>query len=126
MCIRDSPNGYIYAWLIAYSALLGPVGGIMIADYFVLRKRRLNLAALYSEKGEYRYWKGVNPAAVAAFVIGVLPSLPGLLANIKWVNTTWIPHVLLGLYDYAWFIGFGLGFFVYIALRKLAPRPKFA
>jgi NCS1 family nucleobase:cation symporter-1 len=120
------PNGYIYAWLIAYSALLGPVGGIMIADYFVLRKRRLNLAALYSEKGEYRYWKGVNPAAVAAFVIGVLPSLPGLLANIKWVNTTWIPHVLLGLYDYAWFIGFGLGFFVYIALRKLAPRPKFA
>jgi NCS1 family nucleobase:cation symporter-1 len=118
------PSGYIYTWLIAYSALLGPVGGIMIADYFVCRNRRLNLAALYSPDGEYRYWKGVNPAAITAFAIAVLPSLPGFVANVNWVDTTWIPHVLLRLYDYSWFIGFGLGFFVYIGLRKLAPRPR--
>ena len=118
------PSGYIFTWLIAYSALLGPVGGIMIADYYVCRKRRLDLKALYLANGEYRYWRGVNPAAVAAFVIAALPSLPGFLANVKWVDTTWVPHVLLDLYNYAWFVGFGLGFFVYIGLQRLALRPR--
>jgi NCS1 family nucleobase:cation symporter-1 len=98
----------------------------MIADYYVCRKRRLNLKALYSADGEYRYWRGINPAAVAAFVVAALPSLPGFLANVNWVDTKWMPHVLLGLYNYAWFVGFGLGFVVYIALQRLALRPRTA
>jgi NCS1 family nucleobase:cation symporter-1 len=90
----------------------------------VCRRRRLNLKALYSADGEYRYAKGVNPAAVAAFVVAVLPSLPGFLANVNWVDTSGIPRFLLGLYNYAWFVGFGLGFLVYILLQMLAPRPR--
>src|SRR5437867_9537376 len=55
------PNGYIFIWLIAYSALLGPIGGILIADYFIYRRRRLNLPALYQPDGEYRFTNGFSP-----------------------------------------------------------------
>src|SRR5881227_1970143 len=54
------PSGYIFTWLVGYSALLGPIGGIMIADYYVLRRRRLHLAALYRVDGEYRYTNGFS------------------------------------------------------------------
>src|SRR5437899_8703591 len=74
------PNGYIFTWLIAYSALLGPIGGIMIADYFVLRRRVLNVAGLYEPDGEYRFTNGFSLAALVALIVAVLPSLPGFLA----------------------------------------------
>ena len=57
------PTGYIFTWLIAYSALLGPIGGIMIADYFVYRRRKLNVPALYKLDGEYRYTDGFSIVA---------------------------------------------------------------
>src|SRR6185436_11686285 len=60
------PNGYIFVWLIAYSALLGPIGGILIADYFVYRRRQLNLAGLYQADGEYRFTNGFNIVALFA------------------------------------------------------------
>src|SRR5436309_2819596 len=77
------PNGYIFVWLIAYSALLGPIGGILIADYFVCRRRLLNLPALYQEDGEYRFTNGVSIVALLALILGVLPSLPGFLIQVK-------------------------------------------
>jgi nucleobase:cation symporter-1, NCS1 family len=116
------PSGYIFTWLIAYSALLGPIGGIMIADYFVLRKRTLNLDALYSTKGEYTYRGGFSAVAIVALIVGVLPSLPGFLATVKLIDGTRLPAGLLSLYNYAWFVGFGVAFFVYLILRRLAPR----
>src|SRR5204862_1391929 len=64
------PNGYIFVWLIAYSALLGPIGGILIADYFVYRKRQLNAAALYQSNGEYRFSNGFNMTALIALAAG--------------------------------------------------------
>src|SRR5207244_4288570 len=70
------PNGYIFIWLIAYSALLGPIGGILIADYFVWRRCRLNLPALYQPDGEYRFTNGFSIVAMFALLLGVLPSLP--------------------------------------------------
>src|SRR5690606_21897207 len=73
------PTGYIFTWLIGYSALLGPIGGIMIADYFVWRKRELSIPALYSGTGEYRYRRGFSWVAIAALLAGALPSLPGFL-----------------------------------------------
>jgi len=114
------PSGYIFTWLVGYSALLGPIGGILIADYFVSRHRRLDLTALYQENGEYRYIGGVSLVAVVALVVAVLPSLPGFLAQVHLVAST--PALFLHLYDYAWFVGFGLAFAVYLGLRKLAPR----
>src|SRR5208283_5105187 len=64
------PNGYIFTWLIAYSALLGPIGGILIADYFVYRRRKLDAAALYQPEGEYRFTNGFSVVALVAFVAG--------------------------------------------------------
>jgi NCS1 family nucleobase:cation symporter-1 len=112
------PNGYIFVWLIAYSALLGPIGGILIADYFVWRRRRLNLTALYKPDGEYRFTNGFSVVAIVAFVLGVLPSLPGFLEEVKVVKAGVIPKSLADLYHYAWFIGFAVAFVVYLAGRK--------
>ena len=116
------PTGYIFTWLIGYSALLGPIGGVMIADYFVHRHRQLNVPALYSPEGEYRYSRGVSWVAITALVAGALPSLPGFLATIKVIDGTRVPPFLLGLYSYAWFVGFGVAFVLYLVLRKLAPK----
>jgi NCS1 family nucleobase:cation symporter-1 len=116
------PSGYIFTWLVGYSALLGPIGGIMIADYFAYRHKQLDVNALYSPTGEYRYSGGFSWVAIVALLAGALPSLPGFLVTVKLIAGTGLPPFLLGLYDYAWFVGFGVAFAVYLALRKLAPR----
>jgi NCS1 family nucleobase:cation symporter-1 len=116
------PSGYIFTWLIAYSALLGPIGGIMIADYFIIRKKELNVAALYSATGGYAYKGGISWVAIVALVVGALPSLPGFLVAIQAINGAGLPSFLLGLYHYAWFVGFGLAFAAYLFLRRLAPN----
>jgi NCS1 family nucleobase:cation symporter-1 len=116
------PNGYIFTWLIAYSALLGPIGGILIADYFVYRRRKLNVTALYKSDGEYRFTGGFSFVAIISFVIAVLPSLPGFLVNVNLLSASNVPVFLAQLYNYAWFIGFAVAFVVYLAGRKLFPR----
>jgi NCS1 family nucleobase:cation symporter-1 len=113
------PNGYIFTWLIAYSALLGPIGGILIADYFVWRKRKLNLAALYQPDGEYRFTNGFSRVAIAALILGALPSLPGFLVQIKLLSPDKVAPSVVHLYNYAWFIGFAIAFAAYLAGRKL-------
>ncbi len=116
------PSGYIFTWLIGYSALLGPIAGIMIADYFVVRKKRLNVDALYREEGEYRFTKGFSLVGIGALVLAVLPNLPGFLATVGAVNKEAVPAFFLTLYNQAWFVGFALGFGFYLLLRKMAPR----
>ncbi|HTR41279.1 MAG TPA: NCS1 family nucleobase:cation symporter-1 [Pseudomonadales bacterium] len=116
------PNGYIFTWLIAYSALLGPIGGILIADYFVYRRRILNVNALYQPDGEYRFTNGFSIVALVSLVAGALPSLPGFLVNVNLLGAVRVPTFIADLYDYAWFIGFTVAFVVYLALRKIAPK----
>lgn len=116
------PSGYIFTWLIGYSALLGPIGGVMIADYFVWRKKVLNVPALYDDAGEYAYVRGFSWVAIGALLAGALPSLPGFLATIKVVDAGHVASWLLDLYHYAWFVGFGIAFAVYLLLRKVAPH----
>ncbi|MBI3850625.1 MAG: NCS1 family nucleobase:cation symporter-1 [Verrucomicrobia bacterium] len=117
-----NPDSYIFQWLGGYGALLGPVGGILIADYFVYRRRKLNLAALYKSDGEYRFTNGFSYVAIIAFVVAVLPSLPGFLVKVHRLDPARLSPFLVSLFDYAWFIGFTLAFTLYLALRKLAPR----
>jgi NCS1 family nucleobase:cation symporter-1 len=125
------PSGYIFTWLIGYSALLGPIGGILIADYFVNRRCQLNLAALYQSGGEYRFTNGFSIAALAALVIAVLPNLPGFLTAVKALPAQQVPAIFLKFYDYAWFLGFAIAFVSYLAFRNvsagsppaLAPSP---
>jgi NCS1 family nucleobase:cation symporter-1 len=118
------PTGYIFTWLIAYSALLGPIGGILIADYFVCRRCRLNLAALYKADGEYRYTNGYHIGAIVAFVLGVLPSLPGFLVQVKRLNPERVPAFLVNLFHYAWFVGFAIAFVIYLVTFKMRPGAR--
>jgi len=116
------PNGYIFTWLIAYSALLGPIGGILIADYFVYRHCQLKVDALYEPRGEYRFTNGFSIVALAALVAGALPSLPGFLAQVHLINANNVAPVFHHVYNYAWFIGFGVAFSVYLLGRRIFPE----
>jgi NCS1 family nucleobase:cation symporter-1 len=110
------PSGYVFTWLIGYSALLGPIGGILICDYFLIRGRTLVVADLYQGDGRYRYTNGFNLRALAALAIAIAPNVPGFLGTIgacKDVGAAWMQ-----LYHYAWFIGFGIAFGVYYVLMK--------
>jgi NCS1 family nucleobase:cation symporter-1 len=118
-----NPESYIFDWLVGYSALLGPIGGILIADYFVCRRRQLSVTALYSPDGEYRYTNGFNLVAVVAFVLGVLPSLPGFLVQVKRLGAASVPPFLVSLFGYAWFVGFAIAFAIYfVGFRMQATR----
>jgi NCS1 family nucleobase:cation symporter-1 len=117
------PSGYIYTWLIAYSALLGSVGGVLIADYFFIRKARLDQAGLYLEDGPYWYSGGFNPIALAALVAGIAPCAPGFLATIGVAD---FGHVWKDLYNYAWFLSFAVAFVVYVVGMSLRGKLRAA
>ena len=112
------PNGYIFTWLIAYSSLLGPVGGIMIIDYFFIRNKELSTADLYNESGIYSYGNGFNSKAIIALLVGILPNLPGFLLQIKMISADTFPEWISHLYNYAWFVGFIVSGIVYYILMK--------
>lgn len=100
-------SAYIFGWLVGYSSFLGPIAGILICDYFLIRKRLLNVKALYSRNEDYEYKNGFNIRAILALTAGVIVALIGLI----------IP-ALNFLYDYAWFVGFAVSFIVYWVLMK--------
>jgi NCS1 family nucleobase:cation symporter-1 len=102
-------GSYIFGWLVGYSGLLGPVAGIMVADYFLLRRRQLDVGDLYRRNGLYEYRSGFNPRAIVALVAGVFCALIGLV----------VPGLRF-LYDYAWFVGF----FLSAAFYYLLMRPQ--
>jgi nucleobase:cation symporter-1, NCS1 family len=110
---------YIFTWLIGYSSLMGAVGGILIADYWVLRKQQLAPAELFKTTGRYQYSKGTNWKAVAALVLSILPVLPGFLrAAFTPGGQVTDPGLLDHLYTYAWFVTFGLSFLLYLLLMR--------
>jgi NCS1 family nucleobase:cation symporter-1 len=116
------PSGYIFTWLIAYSSLLGPIGGIMIADYFFIRAKELNLTDLYRVQGEYSYRNGYNMDAIFALLLGILPNVPGFLVNVHLLSKESVPVWIAELYNYAWFVGFALSFVAYILLMQKRKR----
>lgn len=114
----SDPSGYIFTWLVAYSGLLGPIGGIMIVDYFVIRRRELFVDELYTAHGRYWYRRGINPAALIAFVLGVVPNVPGFLATIGAMSPGALPEIVTSLYHYSWFVGFVVSGGVYYLLQS--------
>ncbi len=125
----ESSDGYIFTWLIGYSALLGPVGGIMIADYYLLRRRQLVVEDLYRRGGIYEYASGFNPVALAALAVAVATNLPGFIATAfpGSALAASVPGFLSTWYSYAWFNGFLVAGALYLALsRALAPKPGLA
>ncbi len=117
--LMSSMSAYIFTWLIGYSGLMGAIAGILICDYWVIRKRRLNLAGLFDPKGPYSYGTGFNWRAVVALVVAIAPVVPGFLRAASTPggqvsDPTFLDH----LYTYAWFVTFGLGFVIYYALTR--------
>ena len=111
------PSGYIFTWLIGYSSLLGPIGGILLTDYFLIRKQILNVDDLYKMEGEYGYTSGFNISALIAFILGVIPNIPGFLLKIGVVSS--IPGFLETVYSYAWFVGLPLAGIIYYGLMSI-------
>jgi nucleobase:cation symporter-1, NCS1 family len=102
-------HSYIFGWLVGYSGLLGPIAGVMIADYFLIRRTRLDVPSLYRRNSLYEYRRGVNSRAILALAAGVCVALIGLVVPaLRW------------LYDYAWFVGFAIAAAVYY----LGMRPR--
>ena len=120
--LMADPNGYIFTWLIAYSALLGPIGGIMIVDYFLIRKKELSVGDLYNDHGLYTYKNGFNSIAVIALLLGILPNIPGFLLQVKLIAATTFPEWISGLYHYAWFVGFAVSGVLYFILTQKVTK----
>ena len=100
-------SAYIFGWLVGYSGLLGPIAGVMIADYFIIRGKSLKVTDLYRRNGEYEYSGGFNYRAIAALVLGITIALIGLaVPALRW------------LYDYAWFVGFLVAGAIYTLLMR--------
>jgi NCS1 family nucleobase:cation symporter-1 len=100
-------SNYIFGWLVGYSGFLGPIAGVMICDYFVVRKKILLVEDLYKRRGFYEFSSGINWRAMAALASGAGLAFIGLA----------VPS-LRALYDYAWFVGFAASFVVYWALMR--------
>lgn len=115
----EDPSGYIFVWLGGIGTLLGPVTGILVADYFLLRRTELDLDGLYHRNGPYTYVQGFNPVAMAVFALGVVPSLPGFFATALGLEVPWI---FTAIYQQAWFVGFALGLVLYAGITAALPR----
>ncbi|MBI3404632.1 MAG: NCS1 family nucleobase:cation symporter-1 [Acidobacteria bacterium] len=100
-------GSYIFGWLVGYSGFLGPIAGVMICDYFVIRKKIIVVEDLYIRGGFYEFTGGVNWRAVAALAAGCAVAFVGLLVE-----------PLRFLYSYAWFVGFAVAFTIYYILMK--------
>ncbi len=127
--LLENASVYIDKWLVGYSLLLGAVGGVLIADYIVVRRMRLDQAGLYQKDGPYWYLAGFNPVAIIALVLGIAVALPGFLVNIGILAVQGDPNAAAGMtavplffahiYNYAWFASFGVAFVVYVLLMAL-------
>ncbi|HZJ01249.1 MAG TPA: NCS1 family nucleobase:cation symporter-1 [Gemmatimonadaceae bacterium] len=114
---------YIFTWLIGYSSLMGALGGILIADYWIVKRQQLDLKDLFSVHGRYTYSNGVNWKAIAALVLAVLPVVPGF------IRAATTPGGVVAnagpfdrLYTYAWFVTFALSFVFYLILMRSTAR----
>jgi NCS1 family nucleobase:cation symporter-1 len=110
---------YIFTWLIGYSSLMGALGGILIADYWIVKRQQLDLKDLFSVEGRYTYSNGINWRAITALVLAVLPVIPGFIrAATTPGGQVADPGMLDRLYTYAWFVTFALSFAFYLILMR--------
>ena len=113
---------YIFTWLVGYSSLMGALGGILIADYWVIRRQQLDVNDLFREQGRYTYRNGFNPRATVALVLAILPVVPGFIRAVSVPGGTVAdPTFLDRLYSYAWFVTFALSFVLYLLLMRGRP-----
>jgi len=111
-----SADTYIFDWLVGYSALLGPIAGIMIADYWILRRKELDVPDLYRTTGRYA---GINWVAIVALLVGIAPNVPGFLHSVRVLGGE--PGIFTDIYPYAWFAGVAISATVYVIGMRIRP-----
>ena len=117
----SSSEKYVLTWLIGYSALLGPIAGILIGDYYILRKRQLDIVDLYYDAHPVCSHRTINWISIAALLIGIAPNLPGFIQSLQLDNyreKNFFDHI----YIYAWFVGLFLAGLVYVVAMFLYKR----
>ncbi|HXJ07772.1 MAG TPA: NCS1 family nucleobase:cation symporter-1 [Candidatus Acidoferrum sp.] len=105
--LMSSYGSYIFGWLVGYSGFLGPIAGVLICDYFVIRHKNLSAQDLYQRGGQYEYSRGIHWQAIVSLAAGAGVAFVGLF----------VPSLRV-LYNYAWFVGFAVSFFSYLALTS--------
>ncbi|KAK2655029.1 hypothetical protein Ddye_008081 [Dipteronia dyeriana] len=120
--LLQSSESFVYTWLVGYSALLGPIGGIILADYYLIRRAELSIKDLYSLSpyGAYYYSGGYNLAAIVALIVGILPVIPGLLQKVGLISM--VPETLAVIYNNAWFFSFFSAGFLYWVLSSFKGK----
>ncbi len=114
--LMASYGNYIFGWLVGYSGFLGPIAGVLICDYFVIRHKNLSTQDLYQRGGRYEYSRGIHWQAIASLAAGAGVAFVGLF----------VPMLRI-LYNYAWFVGFAVSFFAYLILMgKVEPSAETA
>jgi nucleobase:cation symporter-1, NCS1 family len=128
--LYNSASAYIFTWLVGYSSLLGAIGAVMIADYWIVRRRQLSLPDLYRYDGRYAYSGGWNWRAIAAVAAGVIPVLPGFFKAATTPGFAGVfenPTFIEGLYNYGLFFTFfvaGLAYLLLSMIPGIAPQPR--
>lgn len=106
-------GGYLFTWLGGYGTLLGAIAGVLLVDYYLIRKSELKVDELYKLDGDYGYSNGWNWKAVIAFALGVLPCLPGYLVVSGLLDRAAVPAGLITLFDFGWFFSLAVAGLVY-------------
>jgi NCS1 family nucleobase:cation symporter-1 len=129
--LYHDPHVYIFTWLGFYGGATGAIAGVLIADYWLIRRTNLKLADLYRPNGIYRYVGGWNWRAVAALLIGMFVALGGAY-NVLDANgnptggIVGFLHFQLPwggyLYDYSWVLGLLVAFVLYWAFTRFVPE----
>ena len=114
-------QSYIFVWLNGYSIVLGPIAGIMICDFWLLRKKHLTVRQLYLHNGMYSYGSGWNWCAVVALVLAALPNIPGFLMALDKIPDD---QLFAKIYSFSWLVGFLLGMGLYGALMSLLGKQQ--
>jgi len=116
--LLESSQGFIFTWLTGYGALLGPIAGILIADYWLVRGTRLDVEGLYQTQGPYTYGNGWNGKALIALALGIAPNFPGFLAICAPSMFGGVGALWTGIYAYAWFVGVAVSLVSYALLMR--------
>ena len=121
--LYSDASAYIFNWLVGYSSLMGALGGILIADYWIVRRQKLSVPDLFDERGIYSYTKGVNVRAIAVLIISVAPVVPGFIRSATTPGGQ-VPNPTFfdSLYTYAWFVTFALSFMLYLLFGHARQR----
>ena len=121
--ILKSPDSFVYTWLVGFSAILGPISGVLLSDYYLHRGTVLDINDLYSvsPNGSYYYSGGYNLVALACLVMSWVPVVPGFLHKVGMVKS--VPRAFVFIYNTGWFFGFLVGGMLYGLLSCCIIRP---